>query len=268
MALKSAGKAFQTVAVRKRNDLPACFPTRGRVNASRRRRLRVGQYPAASKSSGWVVTKWKNSIRQAIFLRQDRLGHPSCLNNDDLGSSDGQGHLSSRMTVRATLACSRSRVSRCAAEREDSHTGAVYSAVGRTYVRYSFLTMSPVKRSAIWHRRMQRCLNLLIVCSICSWNTRVARPLGVFDCVHAPLCYAHCLAISPLRNDIICTTNTRQSHRDLGMVVWGVEQCIADPSVLTCITHTFHIWQCAMGMTSCLTSHWHCCEACDPRLGA
>ena len=153
MALRSAGKAFQTVAVRKRNDLPACFPTCGRVNASLRRRLRVGQYPAASKSSGWVVTKWKNSIRQAIFLRQDRLGHPSCLNNDDLGSSDGQGHLSSRMTVRATLACSRSRVSRCAAEREDSHTGAAYSAVGRTYVRYSFLTMSPVKRSAIWHRR-------------------------------------------------------------------------------------------------------------------
>ena len=27
------------------------------------------------------------------------------------------------------------------------------------------------------------------------------------------------------------------------MVVWGVEQCIADPSVLTCITRTFHIWQ-------------------------
>ena len=74
--------------------------------------------------------QWKNSIRQAIFLRQDRLGHPSCLNNDDLGSSDGQGHLSSRMTVRATLAFSRSRVSRCAAEREDSHTGAAYSAVG------------------------------------------------------------------------------------------------------------------------------------------
>ena len=81
MALRSAGKAFQTVAVRKRNDLPACFQTRGRVNASWRRRLRVGQYPAASKCSGWMVTKWKNSIRQAIFLRQDRLGHPSCLNS-------------------------------------------------------------------------------------------------------------------------------------------------------------------------------------------
>ena len=67
-ALRSAGKAFQTVAVRKRNDLPACFPTRGRVNASWRRRLQVGQYPAASKSSGWVVSApSSNTDRSSYF---------------------------------------------------------------------------------------------------------------------------------------------------------------------------------------------------------
>ena len=52
--------------------------------------------------------------------------------------------------------------------------------------------------------------------------------------------------MSPLRNDVICTIRTPHSH--LGMVVWGIEQCIPDPSVLTCITHTSHIWQCTMGL--------------------
>ena len=67
-------------------------------------------------------------------------------------------------------------------------------------------------------------------------------------------CYDHCQLVSyalimttdPLRDDVICTLNTPHSH--LGMVIWGVEQCIADPGVLTSITHTFHIWQCAMGL--------------------
>ena len=65
------------------------------------------------------------------------------------------------------------------------------------------------------------------------------------------------MRIGPLRNDVICTMNTPHSH--LGMVVWGIEQCIADPSVLTCITRTFHIWQCTMGIIRSQCTRWLGC---------
>ena len=60
----------------------------------------------------------------------------------------------------------------------------------------------------------------------------------------------------PLRNDVICTTNTLHSH--LGMVVWGVEQCIADPSVLTSISHAFHTGnaQWVYYPVSCISSNY------------
>ena len=34
---------------------------------------------------------------------------------------------------------------------------------------------------------------------------------------------------------MLCTVNTPHSH--LGMVAWGVERCIADPGMLSCIAH-------------------------------